>query len=249
MNYTIGECGTLPSKGQMYNVPFNPDIKVRSMTGNEEMKRLSPSENMYKNLCEIIDDCLVEKLPISSYDLCIGDYQYLLHKLRIVTYGADYQSTSRCPHCGRVNNDVINLNNLLVFTYSPELEKYRTFELPDSKKTVKLKIQTPRLLDKILTDTKEYKRRTNSQTDPLIAITVGNIIEEINGERPNPITIVEDVKAFSMRDINYLTQISDKLTESVGIENKLMHVCDFCTNYYESSMRADSEFFRPTILF
>ena len=76
---TIQEDFSLPSKGLMYTTKFDPHIKLRSMTVADEMKRLQATERPYKVMTEIIDDCLVDKLPISSYDMCLGDYQFLLH--------------------------------------------------------------------------------------------------------------------------------------------------------------------------
>ena len=103
-NYSIAEEYVLPSRGKVYSQNVNPNVKIRSMTTEEEMKRLAPSDKTYKNLCEIIDDCLVENPGISSYDMCLADYQFLLHKLRVVTYGPDYPITSKCPFC-RSDND------------------------------------------------------------------------------------------------------------------------------------------------
>ena len=117
-DYTIGENYTLPSLGKVYNVPVNPEIKIRSMTTEEEMKRVVSVDQPYKNMSEIIDDCLLESPGISAYDMCIGDYQFLLHKLRVVTYGPEYQVVNTCTYCGHENEDVINLdedNNKMVF--------------------------------------------------------------------------------------------------------------------------------------
>ena len=55
MNYTIAEEYTLPSLGKVYKEQVNPVVKIRSMTTEEEMLRLAPSEKAYKNICEIID--------------------------------------------------------------------------------------------------------------------------------------------------------------------------------------------------
>ena len=80
-DYTIAERYTLPSHGLLYDKEINPEIKLRSMTVRDEMKRLSPVTDgtIYRNMAEIIDSCLVEKPGISAYDLCVGDYQFLLH--------------------------------------------------------------------------------------------------------------------------------------------------------------------------
>ena len=79
MTYTIKEDFTLPSHGKLYDTQINDNISLRSMTTLEEMKRLAPSEHPYKMMSEVIDDCLIDKPGISAYDMCIGDYQFLLY--------------------------------------------------------------------------------------------------------------------------------------------------------------------------
>ena len=91
-DYTIMEGYELPSKGKIYAENVNPHIELRSMTARDEMKRLSPSSTPLKTLADIIEDCFIEKPAIHVYDMCLGDYEYLLHRLRIVTYGDSYKS-------------------------------------------------------------------------------------------------------------------------------------------------------------
>ena len=110
-NYTIAEGYTLPSKGKIYTEKMvNPHIELRSMTGREEMRRLSPSSTPLKTLADIIEDCCVEKPAIHVYDMSLGDYEFLLHKLRIVTYGEDYKVALRCPDCGELIEAVTKLH-------------------------------------------------------------------------------------------------------------------------------------------
>ena len=44
MDFTIAETYSLPSRGKIYSVPVKEQVKLRSMTVNEEMKRLSHSD-------------------------------------------------------------------------------------------------------------------------------------------------------------------------------------------------------------
>ena len=156
-NYTIAETFTLPSKGKVYNSELVvPTFKLSSMTTNHEMRRLAPSELQYKNMCDVIDECMVESPGISAYDMCIGDYQFCLHKLRIVTYGAMYKISTVCPYCGFENQEVINLEELEVKEYSEDLEKYREFVLPVTQKRIKLKLETPRRLDTVVSKIKDF---------------------------------------------------------------------------------------------
>ena len=120
MTKTIVEEYTLPSKGLIYSTQFDPEVKLRSMTVAEEMRRLSPGENSYKTMCEILDDCLITKLPISTYDMCFGDYQFLIHKLRIATYGPEYKINIRCGSCGTVFDHILNLDEQRVFEYDQQ---------------------------------------------------------------------------------------------------------------------------------
>ena len=87
---TIEEEYTLPSKGLMYAKPFDPTVKLRSMTVADEMRRLSQTKTPFKQMADLIESCLLTKLPIPVYDLNMCDYTFLLHKLRITTYGSNY---------------------------------------------------------------------------------------------------------------------------------------------------------------
>ena len=54
-DYIIAESYTLPSKGLIYDSNVNPNVKIRSMTTNEEIKRLGKTDLPYKMISEIID--------------------------------------------------------------------------------------------------------------------------------------------------------------------------------------------------
>lgn len=248
MNYIIGEDYTLPSLGKVYDVEVNPDIKLRSMTTNEEMKRLSHSERQYKVMADIIDDCLVTKPGISSYDMCLGDYQFLLHKLRIVTYGPEYPVSSRCPLCYTVTEDKINLDDMEVVRYSPDIEKYLRFELPRSKNHIELRLQTPRMMDNIELDIADFKKRAPSFSgDPAILFTIKNLIKSVDGEKPDPITFEQWIMNLPMMDTNYIIQNAQELNKSIGLSTDLTITCDECGLVYKSPFRITSEFYGPSI--
>ena len=246
---TMTEECSLPSKGLIYKQKFNPIIKIRSMTTEEEMLRLSHSERTYKPLCDIIDACIVgEKPPISSYDMCLGDYQYLLHKLRIATYGPEYKVDSTCPWCGTVNRFTMNLDELEVHEYTEDLEKYRQFELPVAKKLVTLSNQTPRSIDNIAIRRKEFKRNApESTTDPTILYTLESLIESIDGEVCDPMKLDRIVRQLSMKDSNYIIRAAERLNACIGLETKLSFTCKECGVPYNANFRITAEFFGPSI--
>ena len=248
-NYTIAETFTLPSKGKVYNSELVvPTFKLSSMTTNHEMRRLAPSELQYKNMCDVIDECMVESPGISAYDMCIGDYQFCLHKLRIVTYGAMYKISTVCPYCGFENQEVINLEELEVKEYSEDLEKYREFVLPVTQKRIKLKLETPRRLDTVVSKIKDFKKKhPESPMDQSLVFTVSSLIDTIDGNTVNEIQAEDWVRSLPMRDTNFILLNADNYNDGIGIETKLIETCNSCLLTYNTGFQATSEFFRPTL--
>ena len=248
-NYSIVEEFTLPSLGKVYKENVNPVVKIRSMTTEEEMRRLAPSEHAYKNLCEIIDACLVEDPGISSYDMCIADYQFLLHKLRVVTYGTDYRITSTCPYCANQNDFTLNLNDLEVKQFnSDDFSSLNDFILPKTKKKITLKMQSPRTADEIEARSKELKKKTRGTAgDTAFLFTLQEIIDTVDGEKLDIVRKEDFVRNLPMMDTNYIIKKAEKLVESFGVDNTTYHTCALCGLDYTSHFRFTKEFFGPSI--
>ena len=256
-NYTIVENFTLPSHGLLYSKPVNPEVSLRCMTTRDEMRRLAPTKpgNQYKVMAEIIDDCLIEKPGISSYDMCIGDYQFLLYKLRVVTYGPKYNISITCPNCNRYQDAVIDLDTDLELL---ELTDFNTEDLivhlPLSKKEIKLKVQTPRMLDKIEEQCAEFNRKLSKSKDPddvyqdaHILYQVMGLIDTVDGEKLPEVKLEAFVDNLPIADANAIISAADKLNQKVGYGPLLTVPCAECGFDILTSFRITSEFFRPTL--
>ena len=219
------------------------------MTTVEEMKRLNHSDRPNKNIAEILDDCLLEKIGISAYDLCLPDFQYMLHKLRIVTYGPQYKLTSNCPWCGSTNENKTNLDDLKLVEFdSAYFDKYSEFELPSTKKIIKLKMQTPRILDNIATKIKDVRKKNPQfEGDPAFLFTLEALIDTIDGSTPDRFIVMDFVRKLPMMDTNYILKCAEKLNESFGLDKSLEHTCSVCGLDYTGNFRTTSEFFGPSI--
>ena len=244
-DYIIAEDYTLPSKGKVYNKEINPHIRLRSMTTREEMKRLNHSDKIYKNLCDVIDDCLVEKPGISTYDMCLGDYQFLLHKIRIVTYGPQYKTSITCPFCGCTNERTINLEDVEVKEYDGELDKYLEFDLPRTGKHIKLKLQTPRMLDEIEARAKELRKK-QPNSEPAFLLSIQAMIDTVDGQKLDVIKLEDFVTSLPMMDVQYIIKHTEKINEMVGVDTSVRDTCDVCRLEHSGSFRITSEFFGPT---
>lgn len=253
-NITIVESFELPSKGLIYDVPVKSTFQLRSMTTEDEMKRLSHSEDAYKLLSEIIDSCITTDLGISCYDMHVGDYQYLLHRLRVVTYGSDYKIASVCPICG--NQDVfdIDLDSLIVRSYDEEeYNKYRKVTLPKSQKNVEIGFMTPRLLDKIEAKKREDKKKTSSVKGPKIdnslLYTLSAIVKTIDGKAYDPIKKEQLLRGFQLADTNTIMKYGEKLNSIIGLDTIVPNICANCGVDYKVPFRITGEFFGPSIEF
>ena len=247
VDYVIGDEYVLPSHGKFYDVPVNDHVKLRSMTTNEEMRRLNVSENQYKPMADIIDECLIDKPGISSYDMCLGDYQFLMYKLRITTYGADYPLECRCPYCLSTFEEHVNLEDLPVREFDKSILEHKEFDLPRTKHHIKIRLQTPRILDTIARQENEEKKRRKSSTASSEIIQLSNIVEEIDGERPDPFFAEDFYRNLPMMDTKVILRHEERLSNEVGLGTDLTVTCPVCNNSYNSSFRVTSEFFDPSL--
>jgi hypothetical protein len=246
--YTIAEGYELPSKGKIYDIKVDPQVELRSMTARDEMKRLSPSNTQFKKLADIIEGCMIEKPEVKVYDMALGDYEFLLHKLRIVTYGSDYKLAIGCPFCGHTFEGNANLEQLQILDFDYEkFKELQTFTLPVSGDTVKIKFQTPRMLDEIEAKTKEMKRKfREAELEFNLLVLLESVIDEVNGIKLDPFKAENYITKLAARDMTKIVNNLDALNELIGLDTSLFIDCPSCNSEVKTFFRFGTEFFRPT---
>lgn len=247
-NYTNSEVVSLPSKGEVYDKRIDPEIKLRSMTTIEEMKRTSPSNMPYKSMSEVIEDCIVGDNKPSVYDLCLGDYQYLLYKLRVVTYGNTCKLAITCPNCGNVEEQDVDLDSLDLYEYDEESFKDLIYlTLPTSKKEIKLKLTTPRILDEIERKRNEILLKHPDDIDPRLSLTIQSLIETVDNRTLNRVQLENFVQNLPMNDVNYILKKAEKLNGKLGFDNIIACHCNKCDSNFLSTFRITQEFYGPSV--
>lgn len=247
---TIVEVCELPSKGKIYDKEIPSKLTVRSMTVEEELKRQSFSERTYKVYCDIIDDCIQEDLPISCYDMHIGDYQQLLYKVRVATYGSEYKVESTCPYCGNRTTRVLDLDKFEVKYFDENAENSMEITLPRTKKVVKLKYQTPRDLDDIEEDIKEFSRKhPESSLNVSLLMTLKHSILTIDGNRIEGMKLDAFIRQLPMMDTNEILKKIYEINNRIGVNSDTTLECKNpdCRKEYIAPFRLTSEFFGPTL--
>ena len=247
-NYTIMEGYELPSQGKIYDKEVNPHIELRSMTARDEMKRLSPSTTPLKTLADIIEGCCIEKPAIHVYDMCMGDYEFLLHKLRIVTYGEKYKLTCRCSNCLAAVEGETNLGELEIKEFDKEkYEDIKTFTLPITQKEITLKLPSPRLVEETEAKAKEMKRKYKTATldfETLCKIICN--ISTIDNIKYNYFDLEKIVQDLPARDMQRILNNIDLLQSVIGIDTTFTLTCPKCGEDFLTFFRYGPEFFRPT---
>lgn len=250
-NYTIAEGYALPSKGLIYSKKIDPNIELRSMTARDEMKRLNPSATQFKTLADIIDGCIVEKPGISVYDMALGDYEYLLHKLRVVTYGDEYKIVVGCPHCGKDAIEAIaHLDDLEVKDFDIEdIEELRTFQLPRSNHTITIRFTTPRMLDEIDSRAKEMRRKfKDAAIDFKTLVSTQLSIEAVDGTPLDATKAETFISKLPAADLLKIQMNVERLNNSIGLRNEMHVTCPDCGGDILTFFRFGPEFFRPTTI-
>lgn len=248
--YTISETFELPSKGQIYDEKISSKIDLRAMTARDEMKRLNPTSTPLKTIADIIESCMINKPAIHVYDMISGDYEFLLHKLRTITYGSDYKMIVYCPNCGQSHETVAQLDSLAVKPFDlEEFETLRTLTLPDSGKEVYLNYQTPRTIDEAANKAKELKAKMrNANIDFDTYVTLGQAIKTLDGNKLTATDIDYLLDELTAKDLAKIITGYDKVNSYVGIDNTFYLTCNSCGGDIVTSFRLGSEFFRPTTI-
>jgi predicted RNA-binding Zn-ribbon protein involved in translation (DUF1610 family) len=249
-DYTIMEGYELPSKGKIYTENVNPHVELRSMTARDEMKRLSPSSTPLKTLADIIEGCCIEAPGIHVYDMSLGDYEFLLHKLRIVTYGEDYKVSLRCPECGDVVETIAKLGQLDVKEFNEEeVRGLQTFSLPKCGRSITLKFTSPRMVEEMEAKVKDMKRRYKTATidfETLVRLT--EHIDLIDGEKKSDTELENILTNLPALDLQKILNHIDKLDLQIGLDNILYLTCPKCGEEVTTFFRFGPEFFRPTTI-
>ena len=249
-DYTIMEGYELPSKGKIYDVAVDPHIELRSMSGRDEMKRLSPSSTPLKTLADIIEGCCIEKPAIHVYDMSLGDYEFLLHKLRVVTYGEDYKVGLRCPVCGEMIEAITKLDQLNVKEFDEdEINALQNFYLPKCGRAVTLRFLSPRMVEEMEVKVKDMKRKYKNATidfETLVKLMVN--IDLVDGDKKSEHELETFVTNLPAVDMQKILNNIDKLNQQIGLENILYLTCPKCAEEVTTFFRFGPEFFRPSTI-
>lgn len=246
---TITESYTIPSAGsKIYQGIEIPDtFTLRAMTTIEEKMRLASSDG-FKVIPQIIKACCVD--PEATPDLRrlkIFDLQFLMYKLRVVTYGPNYEISITCPYCGKTNKIEIDLDTIPVNEVPSDFtEPFEIGPLPVNGDILGCRFTTTLDYENI---NREARRIMNKYPDyvgdPEFIIKWNYILLTKNGEEMSAREIQPYIEGLNAKDLRYLESKYDKISSSFGLDIAMVEKCSACDNDIEFTLPMTSEFFRP----
>lgn len=229
----------------LYGGAFDKDIVIRAMTTVEEKMRLAGTG--FEVIPNLIGACIVSPENIDVSSLKLFDIQYLMYKLRTVTYGNDYHINLTCPHCGQSLDMHIDLDELDVVDVPEDFaEPFEIGPLPVSGDTLTCKIPSIQEYLEVIKEAKRIKKKTpNYVGDPEFILTYQSQISKVNGETKEPFKLRQYVEQMHARDMRYLDSKYEELTSSFGLDTFIMHSCEHCGEDVTFDLPVTEEFFRP----
>lgn len=241
---SIEEAYVLPGYSLYDHDVMEKDFRIRAMTTKEEKIRLSSPG--LGTLARVIQSCLINNKNIDIRDLKLFDFQYLMYKTRIVTYGEQYRITIKCPYCGREADHSINLDKLNITEVPVDFkEPFTIGPLPKSQDVLECKMFSVRDVIDLDNESEEFiKKFPEYDGDPSFILDLCKRIVSVNGQMPLDLRgYVENLHAL---DYQYFSTKYAELTNSFGIDSRVELECPHCKKKRLLELPMTSEFFRPS---
>lgn len=198
----------LPSKGTFYpeGSPLrNGQIEIKYMTAKEE--DILTSTNLIQKgiVLDKLMDSLIVTRGVKSADLLTGDLNAVMISARILGYGKDYNVNIRCPICGNVVEQTVDLSELTTENEpTGATENEFIIQLPLSKAEVKLRLLTRG--DELEID-KEVKalQKANLEVNNEATSRLRRMVVSVNGDNSKA-KIWSFVENMLVRDSRYLRE-------------------------------------------
>lgn len=229
---------TLPNgvtlAGKLYNL-----VEIDEIRGKHQNMLVNPSPKTPIDFLEpILQDIILDLTDTSSesilsqvskkdlilHKLPIQDIQFILIKLREISYGADYLMKLNCTHCDAVNNAKLDLSALTISERVDKIAEDKMF-LPKDKTPFKYRpLSLVHLLKMAVQD-----GQTDFTKEMLTCLT-SYMLESLGDNHNVQPRDLEDLKGS---DLNY---IRDNVPTLPEIDMKVEHTCGSCGKDFEQEL-------------
>jgi len=215
----------LPSRGKAY-VESDGFVHIRPFTYKEEkrLRSIKKSSHAMSTIRTLVESCVKG----IEYDaMTLEDKNYILFKLRQISYGDEYVIQAECPHCDTNNSLTLEISKVPVKYAADDYKEPFTITLPDSQQPVVF--ITPRCNDEhLITD-------AAALTENLWRwmISVGKYKDERIKK--------EFLKKTTVRDLSYFRE--HLLEDRYGMKSEVVYQCQSCGEDNETLIPFNEGFF------
>lgn len=245
----IQELAELPSRGKFYDGKIPETFSIRPMTVNE-LKMLYGSSNTMKALNSIIKSVVIDVEDFPVDDLLIGDKFYLAYKIRAITFGPEYNTTIKCPECGKISKVSIDLiDDIEIDRYPEDMENPRSIgKLPVSGDEITVKVISTGELERMLKRSEEISKKFPDYVgDPMYIESTAFQIDSINGKKRSLTDIEQYLMDMHAKDDLYIMHHLGKY--SCGPKTPVLSQCPECGADVRVGIMISEDFFRPELDF
>lgn len=214
----------LPSK----DLENMPPLRVKIRPFKYEDERRLRSATSISESTEIIEDLINACMQGASLrDVTLADKNFILYKLRELSYGDEYQIEVGCGGCGSENELVVRLSDLDCNRATPDMPNPRPVHLPDSEVEVQVR--------HLMARDEQLFSNPEDLTENLWKVT-----ESVGGHNDRMV-IQSFLKECTARDISYLR---NKVFDSdLGIDNNVKYRCNSCGSEQKIELPITEAFF------
>ena len=216
---------SLPSNGYAYN--GIKDIEMKPFSFQDELDLKDIKGSVAEVVSEVIGRCIQ---GLDYKYLTIPDRDFLLFKLRELTWGNIYPMESTCTgkNCGKINNLQIDLATLPV-KLATSILNTSTMVLPDSEVT--MVARHPSVKDEV-----------NIGTTAMTYENMYRFIVSLNGITDSKI-IAAFIRETTLKDVD--TAYNTIYTSNYGFEKVVLYQCNSCKQDNQVILGLSKDFFTP----
>ena len=257
----------LPSGGKWYapgslNMPETGELPVMSMTGRDELMVKNADALMNgAATVEMIQSCIPNIRD--AWQIPRSDIDTILLAVRIATYGAEMQTTSKCPHCSHSNEHTVDCTWILDNIKQPDWDataslgdlilmlkpaKYQTTNMinMDSYEEGKMlnQLNQPGISDEQKTDIigRTMKKMAGMLADRL-ASSIDYILTPDGVKVTDSAQIREFIDNADKETFDQLRKLLENYTQGYSLP-RLSVSCEECGKQYDTAIEFDpSNFF------
>ena len=219
---------SLPSRGQAYT-NLEGDVHIRPFSFQEEkrLRSISKVSQGREVIAKIFEACVKG----IAYDaLTVPDKNYILFKLREISYGNDYPVVFSCNNCKTENRMRVEIDQIPVNFVGDDYEEPFSFMLPDSQKEVMA--VSPRSKDE------DYMA-----TGEVLTQNLWRFVQSVGGYK-DKIIIKQFIEATTARDV---ATIRDTLiNDDYGLDQEVTFDCIECGSPQTGAIPLNEHFFSPS---